>query len=128
MKYLMTIILFTQLLLAAPAFQGKRTFTQPNGETITYRLQGDEYLHWLESDDGDIMLYSKKNKRIESATIESDSLKASGRAISHRKRSATAKNSKGITKDMLFELQQKRRVKHLSKMKKPHKVHTKHYQ
>jgi len=128
MKYLMTIILFTQLLLAAPAFQGKRTFTQPNGETITYRLQGDEHLHWFESDDGEIMLYSKKNKRIESATIESDTLKASGRAISHRNRSATVKSSKRVTRDALFKLQQKRRDKHLSKMKRSPKPHTKHNQ
>ena len=123
MKHLLIIALFTQLLLAAPAFQGKRTFTQPNGETIIYRLQGDEHLHWFESESGEIMLYSKKNKRIESAIIKKNTLKASGQAVSHRNRSVAAQKSQHITKEAVLELQQKRRVKHLSKMKKAPKVH-----
>ena len=122
MKYLLIITLFSQLLLAAPAFQGKRTFTQPNGETITYRLHGDEHLHWLESDRGEIMLYSKKNKRIESAVIQDGTLKSSGKAISNANHSA-AQNSHNISKEELIKLQQERRTKHLSKMKSRHPSH-----
>ena len=122
MKILILVALFSQLLLAVPAFQGKRTFTQPNGETVTYRLQGDEHLHWFESESGEIMLYSKKNKRIESAIIEENTLKASGQAISSANRSA-AQNNQGISKEAVLELQQKRRVEHLSKMKRVPKAH-----
>lgn len=115
MKHLLYIALLSQLLMAAPAFQGKRTFTQPNGETITYRMHGDEYLHWFESENGDIMLYNKKNKRIESAVIKDGLLKASGHAFSPANRSA-AQNTQAITREMLLELQQQRRKTHFSKI------------
>lgn len=115
MKHLLYIALLSQLLIAAPAFQGKRTFTQPNGETITYRMHGDEYLHWFENENGDIMLYNKKNKRIESAVIKDGTLKASGHAFSHTNRSAS-QNTPAISREMLLELQQKRREAHFSRM------------
>ena len=121
MKILILVALFSQLLLAVPAFQGKRTFTQPNGETVTYRLQGDEHLHWFESESGEIMLYSKKNKRIESAIIEENTLKASGQAISSANRSAE-QNNQSISIEAVLELQQKRRVEHLTKMQRTPKA------
>lgn len=123
MKQLLITAFFCQLLLAAPAFQGERTFTQPSGETITYHPQGDEHLHWLESGNGEIMLYSKKNKRIESAIIKDNTLKPSGNAISQINRSASTQNSQNLTKKEVLELQQNRRIEHLSKMKRAAKLH-----
>lgn len=118
MKYLLMIALFSQLLLAAPAFQGKRTFTQPNGESVTYRLQGDEYLHWMEKDDGEIMLYSKKNKRMESAVIKDGQLKASGHAISALQRASSREsNVSKVSREELLQLQQEKRIKRNSKYK-----------
>lgn len=118
MKQLLLLIFFVQLLTAAPAFQGKRTFTQPNGESITYRLKGDEYLHWMEDEEGTIMLLNKKNKRLESVLIENNRLKASGKMITKRHRSAAKDATPSITHKELFELQKKRRDERLSKMKK----------
>lgn len=121
MKILILIALFSQLLLAAPAFQGKRTFTQPNGDTVTYRLQGDEYLHWMERDDGEIMLYSKKNKRMESATIKNGQLKASGHAVSTLQRSMSKDaNIPKVSREELLQLQQEKRIKRHSKHKDDH--------
>ena len=134
MQYILLIALMTQLLLAAPAFNGKRTFTQPNGENIEYRLQGDEYLHWLEADDGSLMLYNKKSKQLESLIIEDGTIKPSGKAIhqavsqSSENRSARAlqpDTSQIVTKETLLKLQQERRLKRHSKTKKS-SAHTHH--
>jgi len=120
MKYLLLITLMTPLLLAAPAFNGKRTFTQPDGETIEYRLQGDEYLHWLETNDGRLMLYNKKNKQLESIKIEGDSIKPSGNAINQKtiktskkrtSRSLKIEVNDTVTKENLLKLQQEKRLK-----------------
>ncbi|MGB5966146.1 MAG: hypothetical protein WBG65_11555, partial [Sulfurimonadaceae bacterium] len=94
MKYLIVLSFITSILLAAPAFHGKRTFTQPDGTVVEYRAQGDEHLNWMESENGDILLYSKKNKRLEYAEIKDNTLKASGVAFSKNgaaNASATAK-------------------------------------
>jgi len=126
MKHLLIIAFFSQLLLAAPAFHGKRTFTQPNGETIIYRLQGDEYLHWMEDENGNIMVLNKKNKRLESALIENNRLKASGIMITKKNRSAAKQTTPSITHKELFELQKKRRYERLSKMKRVPFSHQEH--
>ena len=84
MKYILILSFISSLLLAAPAFQGKRTFTQPDGTVVEYRAQGDEYLHWNETEKGDILLYSKKNKRLEFAEIKNSTLQASGVAFSKK--------------------------------------------
>ncbi len=118
MRYLLIIAFLSQLLLAAPAYSGKRTFTQPDGTIVTYRMQGDEYLHWLESEEGDIILYSEQNRRLESAILKNNSLKASG--ISYTKKGHSAQK---ISKDKLLKLQDERRNSRLSKMKSRHKAH-----
>ena len=119
MKYLLIFSFLTSMLLAAPAFQGKRTFTQPDGTEVMYRLQGDEYLNWMESEDGDIVLYSKKNKRLEFAEIKNSTLQASGVAFSKKASSERTK----ISKEELSALHKKRRDERLSKMKSRHPAH-----
>ena len=119
MRYLLILSFITSLLFAAPAFHGKRTFTQPDGTQVTYRLQGDEHLNWVESESGDILLYSKKNKRLEYAQIKNNTLEASGIPFSE---ADTAKPPSAVTppkisKEELRVLHDKRRDEHLSKMK-----------
>ena len=136
MRFLLLFTLLIQLLLAAPAFNGKRTFTQPDGETIEYRLQGDEYLHWLEADDGSLMLYNKESQQLESLMIDGDTIKPSGKAIHKTSEKATSNRATRslkkdatvvITKETLLNLQQERRVKRNSKMKKrPTHKHNQH--
>ena len=121
MKYLKHFTLFTQLLLATPAFPGKKIFTQPDGTEVIYRLQGDEHLHWNETENGDILLYSKKNKRLEYAEIKENTLQASGVAFS-KNGTATSKRPQ-ISKEELSALHKKRRDERLSKMKSRHKEH-----
>jgi len=78
MKYIITFALLTQILFCAPAFPGKRLFTQPDGTVVEYQNRGDEYLHWRESKDGDIILYNKDNARLEYAKIKDGHLMPSG--------------------------------------------------
>ncbi len=126
MKYLLIFALFIPLLNAAPAFHGKRTFTQSDGTEVTYRLKGDEHLNWMESENGDILLYSKKNRRIEFAKINNGSLEASGTPFSN---AANVRSSSALTwtkpsKEELSTLHKQRRDKHLSKMPSRHKAHS----
>ncbi|MCJ7764899.1 MAG: hypothetical protein MUP09_03055 [Thiovulaceae bacterium] len=125
MRSLLLLILGIQLLLAAPAFHGKRTFTQPDGTQVTYRLQGDEHLNWMESESGNILLYSKKNRRLEFAEIRGNTLKASGVPFSGAAaaKSASAVKPPKISKEELRVLHKKRRDEHLSKMKSRHSHH-----
>jgi hypothetical protein len=114
MKYLLFLPLITSLLFAAPAFQGKRTFTQPDGTVVKYRVQGDEHLHWNETENGDILLYSKTNGRLEFAEIKDGTLQPSGIPFSA---SAIAAGAAKLTREEVIKLHKKRRDEHLSKMK-----------
>ncbi|WP_345976616.1 hypothetical protein [Sulfurimonas sp. HSL3-7] len=121
MKYLLILSFITSLLIAAPAFHGKRTFTQPDGTVVEYRAQGDEHLHWNETENGDILLYSKKNKRMEFAEIKNGTLQPSGIAYSKSETSkAPSATPRKLTKEEISELHKKRRDEHLSKMKSRH--------
>jgi hypothetical protein len=119
MRYLLILSFIIPLLFAAPAFQGKRTFTQPDGTVVEYRLQGDEYLNWAESENGAILLYSKKNKRLEFAEIRDNTLKASGIPFSGADvaKPASAVAQPYVSKEALRALHEKRHDEHLSKMR-----------
>jgi len=124
MKYLLSFFFLVSLLFAAPAYPGKRTFIQPNGESITYHLQGDEHLHWMETNEGEIILYSKKNKRMESALIKNTELIPSGQAISHNKRSRkSASLQHSISQKDLEALYKYKREEHSNRMRKSQMHH-----
>ena len=127
MKYLLLFSVISSLLFAAPAFHGKRSFTQPDGTIIEYRAQGDEYLNWMVSENGDILLYSKKNKRLEHAEIKNNSLKVSGvpftKVDASNARAASAVTWSKPSKKELSTLHKKRRDERLSKMKSRHPAH-----
>ena len=50
------IIISCKVLFAIPAFPKPITFTQPNGDTLTICIKGDERIHWNESLDGYTLL------------------------------------------------------------------------
>jgi len=53
------IFFFTQLLFAVPANPTPITFTQPDGDTLTVMIKGDERVHWSETMDGYTLLHNK---------------------------------------------------------------------
>lgn len=120
MKVTLVVLLCIQYLLAAPAYNKERSFIQPNGEVVVYSLNGDEHLHWFESKYENIMLYSKKNKRMESVIIEGNTLKASGIAISQNKK-LSAKSSQKVTRKEVLELQNMRRGRYHKNTLNKHK-------
>ena len=78
MRHLLISLIAAALAWSAPAFPGLQTFTQPDGTAFAGRAQGDEFLHWVETEKGEILLFSKERKRFEHARIESGALKPSG--------------------------------------------------
>jgi len=78
MKAIVLLVCTALLLTAAPAFERERTFTQPDGSTFKGRAQGDEFLHWIETESGDIVLYNPAAERFEYARITETDLQCSG--------------------------------------------------
>ena len=71
LKLLISLILFSSILLAGPAITGTRTFTQPDGTTFEGVLKGDSSFNWIESD-GSAVVYNPKDKFYYKATIDKD--------------------------------------------------------
>ena len=118
MKYLLIITLLSALAFGAPAYQAKRTFTQPDGSKVEYRNQGDEYLHWKEDKEGNILLLNEDSEALEFAEIREGDLVPSGEVYTKNNQlRAASKSSKShhLNKSDLEQLyQQKRQHKHRS--------------
>jgi len=126
MQWLALLILTASTLWAAPALSMKQQFQQPDGTQFTGRQQGDEHLHWVETEEGEIVLYNKKSKQFEYAAIEEENLVPSGeRFQSDAKNAKTANGAKQasrlhpkINRSDLSELWQKKRQKAVQRRNK----------
>ena len=54
------LMMVTSILYAIPANPEPITFIQPNGDTLTIRIKGDERIHWRETMDGYTLLFNKE--------------------------------------------------------------------
>lgn len=119
MQWLLLSIIISSLLYAAPAFSKKRQFQQPDGTTFTGKQHGDEYLNWIESQDGDIVIYNRKSKQYEYATIDEDELNPNGEALrpSYKGKRATHLNRQDDD-DKIKQLWEKRRQKARQRQKR----------
>lgn len=88
MKPFWTILLAVSVLSAAPAYERTRSYTQPDGTSFKGTPKGDEYLNWIETENGDIVLYNKETKRYEQATVGEEALQTSGRSYRPDKQAA----------------------------------------
>ena len=52
---------FTLQLHAVSAYPGLVEMRQPDGYIIKCRIMGDEFLHWIESEDGYTLLYDENH-------------------------------------------------------------------
>lgn len=110
MKILLLILLFFNYLFSAPALNITREFKQSDGTTFNARAFGDQYLNWIETQNGDILKYNAKNQDFEYAYIEDESLKPSGyRYTKNLKRLKKVKSR--IDKEELYKLWNRRRTK-----------------
>ncbi len=78
MRYILLLFISALVLWSAPAFDQKRQFRQPDGTTFNGRVCGDEFLNWVETDQGDILLYATPRQRFEHAVIDAQELRPSG--------------------------------------------------
>ncbi len=112
LKILMILTLSISV-FGAPAFSGVREFKQADGTTFRAHLGGDEHLNWVESENGDILVFNKSSNNFEYATIENKKLKASGtkymKPSSLRSLAPRAVNIKKVSKDELSALWQSKR-------------------
>ncbi len=128
MQWLVLFIFTISTLWSAPALSIEQQFQQPDGTTFTGRQQGDEYLHWIETEDGEIVLYNKKGKRFEYATVKDDKLVPSGESFkSGVKKTKTNNGAKRasllhqkVNKGDLSRLWQKNRQKEMERRNKSH--------
>ena len=110
MKALLLLLLIVPVLWSAPAYTQKRMFKQPDGTTVPIRSQGDEYLNWIETDDGEILLLNKRKKQLEYAIIKDKKLKLSGEAFkSSKARKLAPRLHPKITKEELRQLWKEKR-------------------
>lgn len=107
MKAVILIVLFLSLLHAAPAREMSYELTQESGEQFRAKQRGDEYLHWIETENSDILIYNKKSGNYEYAVIEGDELKPSKRAYKK------SRGVRSIKADVLELWQKKRKEAHM---------------
>jgi hypothetical protein len=108
MKTLLLILLVSTL-FATATLTKTRTFSQSDGTTFKGRLQGDAFLHWIEAEDGAILLFNKKTANFEYAKIEDGDIVLSGevyRASKIRTLHVSEKNS--LNKNSLKQLWEQR--------------------
>ena len=78
MKNLLLLTLTSALLFGAPAYDAMREFTNADGTTFMAKGQGNQHLHWIQTQDGEILKYNKETKNFEYAEIKRDRLLPSG--------------------------------------------------
>jgi len=116
MKFFILFLNLAFVLHAAPALSKEKTLTQSDGSTFKATPKGDEYLHYLKTEDGDILVYNPKTKNYDYAIIKNDTLTPSGNAYKKNKlyKALNLKKRNNISDKELFELR-KKRLKSISK-------------
>ncbi len=107
MNYVLSLTLLAAVLSAAPAFERSRTMIQNDGSSFQAKMKGDEYLHWIETAEGVILIYNKESENYEHALIRNDTLAPSGkafRAASKNRMLQSASLQESISKEALSEL------------------------
>jgi len=107
----MKIFLITLLsisLFATATLTKIRTFTQSDGSTFKGRLQGDASLHWIEAEDGSILLFNKKTANFEYAEVKESDILLSGEVYKGSSLRSLHVKHNSINRDTLIKLWEKR--------------------
>jgi len=78
MKTMILLFMSCVLLFGAPAFDALREFTNADGTTFMAKAQGNQHLHWIQTQDGDILKYNEETKNFDYAQIKENRLMPSG--------------------------------------------------
>jgi len=68
-KILITLLLISTNILAAPAAPGERTIYQSDGTSFTGELQGDEWFNWVEDKLGRVIQYNPSSSNFEYSVL-----------------------------------------------------------
>lgn len=80
MKTAMLWICFASIsIMAAPAVQRPHYFQQPDGTVFEGNLKGDEYLNWIETRSGKIVIFDAATRQYEPAMIRGSNLVGNGK-------------------------------------------------
>jgi len=117
MKILLLSLAVSSYLFSAPAFQKMREFKNADGELFKAKAQGNQYLNWIETEDGEILKYNTQTQNFEYAKIENKSLKASGARYekSNSKRLRSLAHIPKLKNREIYELWQIRREEALKR-------------
>lgn len=120
-KWFIIATLCYSSLYSAPAFSKHRNFVQQDGKTFAGEIKGDEYLNWIEADDGSILLYNKESKQYEYALIERDRLAPSGEGYREENTSATRSSLRKprLEKSSLYQLWKSKRNAAIQRLHTP---------
>lgn len=120
MKYILIFAFLYSILQSAPARSGERTFEQENGVIFKGQARGDQHLHWIESEDGEILKYNPATKNYEIAKIQDENLVPSGIKYSAGIKKARSINMDRLQKEELFKLWSIKQQKHRLRMESKH--------
>jgi len=95
---LMCVFVCAASLQAAPARNGERYFKQPDGTVFSGQSRGDEYLHWIETSDGDIVIFNRKKREYEKAEVGTNRLIGSGKAYHNAENAGQARSPGTLSK------------------------------
>jgi len=113
MKLILLIASLGMALWAAPAAPMDMDFEQADGSSFRGNLIGDEYMHWVKSKKGDILMYNNKTKNYDYGTIKkinnADELVASGIKYQTLKYGTRTTNLPKIDNKVLRQLWKKKR-------------------
>jgi len=109
-KFFILFSITLSLLQAAPAFSKNRAFMQEDGQTFKAKVMGDEYLNYLETEDGEIVVFNKTSKNYDYAIIANENnqrlLAPSGFKVQSKKANSKMRSNpfRKISKEELHEL------------------------
>lgn len=119
MKYFLLLFVAHTLVMGAPAFEHRKWFRQPDGSAFIGTPKGDEHLQWIESDEGEILIYVKERRRYEPAEIDQNNLRGTGtpfKASTNPREKVDKSGEKRISKDVLLMLWKNKRRENHQKM------------
>ena len=78
MRLLLIFSFLFATIFGAPAYNKLREFKHSDGTTFMARGQGNQHLNWIETEDGEILVYNKESKNFDYAYIYNNRLEPSG--------------------------------------------------
>ena len=94
MRTILALFLLTAQLIAAPALGHFKFVRQSDGEVLKLKPVGNQFLHWFEDENDNVIVYNHQTKQYEYATIKNERLVPSGMRYTQRKSALQQANTR----------------------------------